>query len=155
MEDNLWCIFKKIMQKIFILSIAVLVLALFNVVVTNKSNMKTYDISVFIEGDNANLARVADLSVDYDKNNLELVSSSAGGFFVGSSNLKKDDWEDSRSLQMSTSVDVTKPILRLKFRRINNVPPSIKVSSDSSLYLSQLGSVALPSDGINYKIKYD
>lgn len=144
------------MKKINLLSIAVLVLILFNLITINKNTgTKIYDVSVFIDGDKAFLARVADLSIDYDKNNLELVSSSAGGFFIGSSVIKKDGWADERSLQMSTQVDLTKPILRLKFRGTKTVPPPIRVSSDSILYLSQLGSANLLSDGISYIIKYE
>lgn len=144
------------MNKINLLSIAVLSLVLFNLVENKNVATKTFDVGVFIEGDKANLARVADLLVDYDKNNLELVSSSAGGFLVGSSNIKKDEWVSGRSLQMSTSTNEKEPILRLKFRGKKNMnPPNIRLSSHSTFYLSQIGVITLPSDEINYRIKYD
>lgn len=144
------------MNKINLLSIVVLVLALFNIVGNKNVTAETFDVSVFIEGDKANLARVADLLVDYDKNNLELVSSSAGGFLVGSLNIKKDEWVSGRSLQMSTSTNEEEPILRLKFRGKKNInPPNIRLSPYSTFYLSQIGATTLPSDGISFRIKYD
>jgi len=139
---------------IIYLSVAVLFLAVVLGFYGTNNNQKTYDVSIYVEGDKASLARVADLMVEYDKANLELVSTSTGGFMSNSNVIKKDDWEISRALMMSTSVDTTKPILRLKFRGKNR-PTNIKLSENSLVYLANIGSATIPSNGIEYRVKYE
>ncbi len=150
-------------SKIALLSIAVLLLATITLGLGNNlSQGKTLDVSIFVEGDNAGLTRVADLLVEYDKNNLELVSATGGGFLVGSSTVQKDGWEDGRSLLMSTTIDTTKPILELKFRSKKTIEPSsVKLSPESTIYLTGIGaSTIVNNEGANsevlsYRVSYE
>lgn len=142
-------------QKIFYLSIAAIVLSVATALYANSFNNKTTDVAIYIEGDNANLARVADLLVEYDKNNYELVSSTTGGFFDNSSVIRKDGWEINRALLMSTSADQSKPVLKLKFRGRNNKPLDVKLSKSSTLYLANIGSASFPNSGFAYRVRYD
>ncbi len=140
-------------NKIIFLSIAVLVLAIFTVFYSSDINKNVYDVSIYIEGDNANLARVADLLVEYDKQDLELVSTSTGGFLDNSSVIKKDGWGINRALLMSTSADNTKPILKLRFKGKDR-PKNIRLSNGSVLYLANIGAATLPSSGVSYRVEY-
>lgn len=147
------------MEKILYLSMAVIVLSVFSAtsfINPKVDNSKTYDVSIYVEGDRADLARVADLMVEYDKSNLELISSESGGFLTSASVITKEGWEEGRSLLMSTSADISKPILKLKFKlRNEDEEPDIRLSSSSSLYLSQIGPASLPSEGIGYRVRYE
>lgn len=142
-------------NKIIFLSIVVIVLSVATALYTSNISDKTYDVAIFIEGENANLARVADLLIEYDKNNYELVSTMSGGFFDNSSVIKKDNWAVNRSLLMSTSADQTKPVLKLRFKSKKDKPVEIKLSKSSLLYLANIGPASFPSNGVVYRVRYE
>ncbi len=137
--------------------IYLLILALFlaiSIVISSFVNKNTYNVYIYLEGENANLARVADLIVDYDKNNLELVSATTGGFLDNSTVFNKKEWGNNRVLLMSTETDLAKPVLKLVFKS-KVKPENIKLSENSMVYLSNIGAATLPSNGIRYIVKYE
>lgn len=144
-------------MKIIYLSIIVLLLAVFNILTVNKT--KTPEIreaEIFLEGDMASLTRAADLKVEYDSDNVTLISSSSGGFLIASSVVNKEGWDIARSLLVSSAVDTTKPILKIKFKIKNGaMDPKIKLSPESKLYLSGFGDATLLEFGSKYRVNYN
>jgi len=144
------------MNKILGLSIAVLVLSVFNIFGLKSEPSKLYNAMIYIEGDTSSLTRVADLLVDYDRSNFELVSMTSGGFLTNSTIVQNENWDKNRGLLMSTAINDQKPALLLTFKsKKNNDNPNVRLSPDSVLYLANLGPVYIPSDSINYRVSYE
>ena len=130
--------------KIAILSLLVIVLC----VIINISQKHTVDVGVYLEGDKANVVKVVDLVLNYDKNDLSLVSYSRQGLLK--------TWDGNRFLLMPTSVNSGKPIIVLKFRTgMPFSPGDIKIMPESQVYLSNIGSVHLPNGGISFKLNFE
>ena len=128
--------------KIAILSLLVIVLCVFNI-----SQKHTVDVSVYIEGDKANMVKVVDLTLDYN-NNLNLVSYSRQGLLKA--------WGKKRFLLMPNADSSEKQLIRLRFTAGKPVVPGdIKIMPESQVYLSNIGSVHLPNNGISFKLSYE
>ncbi|MDO8340855.1 MAG: hypothetical protein Q7T59_02700 [Candidatus Woesebacteria bacterium] len=129
--------------KIQILSVLVMVLVMSQVYPKNIIN-----VSVYLEGDKANMATVVDLSLDYNENNLNLISYSPEGILK--------TWDAKRFLLMPNSNDFSKPIIKLKFKTNNFfTSENIKIATESQVYLSDIGITSLPSDKINIRLDYE
>lgn len=141
-------------NKILYLAIAAIFLSALTALYGTDLNRKTYGVSIYLDGDKSNLLRVADLLVEYDKKDMELISVESGGFLNNSSAIQKANWDKDRSLLMSTTTNSNKPILKLKFRS-KNKPSNIKLSQKSILYLANIGSSSFQSNGITYRVGYE
>lgn len=121
-----------------------LIVVIFCVFIVSQKH--TANVGVYIDGDKGDTVKVVDLSLNYGSN-LNLVSYSHQGL------LKV--WRGKRFLLMPDLTGSNKKLIQLRFESATPFTlKDITIMPQSQVYISNIGPVYLPNEGISFKLNY-
>lgn len=148
-------------KKIINLSVVAIILAIVSIFYTVNSTSSRLNwrvvqseagnLEIYLQGENSSKVAGADIKLYFDKNNYQVASVEAGGFFAQSLFIIKDNNNLSYSLMINPEDkvpnDPTKPIMKVHL--VQNKVSGLKfyVLPSSQVYISKVGG-AFPKDSM-------